>query len=309
MMIDAIAHVTVGVADLAPVRSLWIDRFGLEVVAARTGPDEGLATLWGISPEQTAEQLLLRTPGAATGYLHFVRFTDPGAPVRQGAAPTDLGPKSIDVNCHDMPARYAELQEAGYAFRSAAVEYEILGLQAREAQMPGHDDINVVLVEILSAGYEIEFTSQGYGAVTSFVVIVPDTRTEAAFYREVFGLDEIMHHRVTGPGIEEVVGLPPGAALDLRLMGREGQLFGRMELIAYEGLEGIDRFALAHAPAVGTLGCGYAVDSVQAFCRRARTAGFDAAEHPNIDTIFGDGDMGILYSPAGLRIELFSHRA
>ena len=160
-MIDAIAHVTVGVADLAPVRRLWIDRFGLEIVAARVGPDEGLATLWGISPERIAEQLLLRTPAAPTGWLHFVRFNDPDAPVRQGAAPTDLGPKNIDVNCHDMPARYAELQQAGYAFRSTVVEYEVADLRAREAQMPGHDDINVVLVEILSEGYEIEFTSRG----------------------------------------------------------------------------------------------------------------------------------------------------
>jgi len=307
-MIDAIAHVTVGVADLTPVRSLWIERFGLEVVAARSGPDAGLATLWGIAPERIEEQLLLRTPGAETGYLHFVHFNDPDAPVRQGAAPTDLGPKNIDVNCHDMPARYAELQEAGYTFRSAAVEYEIVGLRAREAQMPAHDDINVVLVEILSEGYAIDFTPRGFGAVTSFVVIVPDTRVEGDFYREVLGLDEVMHHRVTGPGIEEVVGLPPGAALDLRLLGREGKLFGRMELISYEGLDGFDRFALARAPAVGTLGCGYAVDSVQAVCRRARAAGCVIEEQANVDTIFGHGDMGILYSPAGLRIELFSNR-
>lgn len=302
---DAIAHVTVGVADLAPVRGLWIDLFGLEVVATRTGPDEGLATLWGISPERVAEQLLLRTPGAETGWLHFVRFNDPDAPVRQGAAPTDLGPKNIDVNCHDMPARYAELQRAGYAFRSAAVEYEIAGLRAREAQMPGHDDINVVLVEILSDGYEIDFTAQGFGAVTSFVVIVPDTGAEAEFYREVLGLDEVMHHRITGPGIEEVVGLPPGAALDMRLMGRDGKLFGRMELIAYEGITGFDRFGLARAPALGALGCGFSVDSVRAVCRRARRAGLDVQEYGALDTILARGDKAVLRSPAGLRIEIY----
>jgi len=304
-MIDAIAHVTVGVADLAPVRGLWIDRFGLEVVAARNGPDEGLARLWGISPERIAEQMLLRTPGAATGWLHFVRFDNPDAPVRQGAAPTDLGPKNIDVNCRDLPARYAELQQAGYGFRSAAVEYEIAGLRAREAQMPGHDDINVVLVEILSEGYEIDFTAKGFGAVTSFVVIVRDTRAEADFYREVFELDEVMHHRITGPGIEEVVGLPRGAALDMRLMGRAGKMFGRMELIAYEGLTGFDRFGLARAPALGTLGCGFAVDSVQAVCARARSAGLDVEEHGAVETILGCGDRAILHSPAGLRIEIY----
>jgi len=305
MMIDAIGHVTVGVADLAPVRDLWIDHFGLEVVVARNGPDEGLATLWDISPDRIAAQLLLRTPGAATGWLHFVQFNDPAAPVRQAAAPTDLGPKNIDVNCRDMPARYAELEEAGYAFRSAIVEYEVDDIHAREAQMPGHDDINVVLIEVLSEGFDIDFSPAGYGAVTSFVVIVPDTCVEADFYTDVFGLDEVMHHRITGPGIEEAVGLPPGAALDMRLMGRAGKLFGRMELIEYEGLAGVDRFARARAPALGTLGCSFAVDSVQAVCRRARAAGLDFEEYDNIDTIIGRGDRAILYSPAGLRIEIY----
>ena len=36
-MVDAISHITVGVADLTPVRALWIDQFGLEIVAERSG--------------------------------------------------------------------------------------------------------------------------------------------------------------------------------------------------------------------------------------------------------------------------------
>jgi hypothetical protein len=113
----------------------------------------------------------------------------------------------------------------------------------------------------------------GYGGVTSFVVIVPDTRVEAAFYRDIFDLDEIMHHRITGPAIEKAVGLPTGAALDMRLMGREAHIFGRMELIAYDSLKGTDRFALARAPALGTLHCGFAVESMQQILGRAQRAG------------------------------------
>ena len=304
-MADAIAHVTVGVADLKPVFDLWTDRFGLETVTRRRGPDSGLARLWGIEAANIADQLLVRTPGAVTGWLHFVQFDKPDAPVRRGAAATDLGPKNIDVNCRDMPVRYAELQAAGHSFRSGIVEYEIGGIRAREVQMPGHDDINVVLIEILSRGFDINFSPQSYGAVTSFVVIVPDTTVEAEFYRNVFGFDELMHHCITGPGIEEAVGLPKGSALEMRLMGHQRKIFGRMELITYKGFEGLDRFALAKPPALGILHCGVAVESVQQVVRRARIAGSSAVEFDRIETIFGSGEMATVNSPAGLRIDVY----
>lgn len=304
-MVDAIAHVAVGVADLQPVFDLWIDRFGLEIVAQRTGPDASLGKLWEIPAERVVDQVLLRTPGAATGWLHFVQFDKPDSPVRSGAAATDLGPKNLDVNCRDMAARYAELQALGYCFRSEIVEYRVGEIHAREVQMPGHDETNIVLIEILSDGFDIELSPAGYGGVTSFVVIVPDTRVEAAFYRDIFDLDEIMHHRITGPAIEKAVGLPTGAALDMRLMGREAHIFGRMELIAYDSLKGTDRFALARAPALGTLHCGFAVESMQQILGRAQRAGLALHEFQDLDTIFGAGPMGVLQSPAGLRIEVY----
>lgn len=304
-MVDAIAHVTVGVADLQPVFDLWIDRFGLEIVNRRRGPDPGLGKLWNIPAERIADQILIRTPGAATGWLHFVRFDKPDPPVRKGASVTDLGPKNLDVNCLDMPARYAELQGLGYSFRSDVVEYRVGDVHAREVQMPGHDETNIVLIEVLSDGFEVAFSATDYGAVTSFVVIVPDTRLEADFYRRIFGLDEVMYHRITGAEIEKAVGLPKGTALDMRLMGREKHIFGRMELIAYEGLAGENRFPLAIAPALGILQCGFAVESVKEFIETARSSGLAVDEVRDVETIFGAGHMGVLHSPAGLRIEVY----
>jgi len=85
----ALAHVIVGVADLAPVRQLWCDIFGLEVAASRDGHDTELAAAWSLPSDAIDGQLLLRTPGAASGWLHIVRFARPGPPVRDAAAPTD----------------------------------------------------------------------------------------------------------------------------------------------------------------------------------------------------------------------------
>lgn len=304
-MVDAISHLTIGVADLRPVREFWIGRLGLEVVAARQGPDADLAGLWGLAAERIADQLLVRTPGAKTGWLHFVQFNDPDPPVRLGAAPTDLGPKNIDVNCTDIHAHVAEFMAAGHTFRSAVSEYHIDDIHACEVQMPGHDETNIVLVEVLSEGFEIDYSPAGFGAVTSFVVVVPDTRVEGEFYRRVFGLDEVMHHRLTGPEIEAMIGLPEGAALDMRLMGREGNLFGRVELIEYEGLRGTDRFELAKAPATGVLHASLSVPSIDAVLGIVRESGTDAQDLGAADLIYGKGRVAVLRSPAGLRIELF----
>jgi hypothetical protein len=237
------------------------------------------------------------------GWLHLVQFDRPDPPVRRDAATIDLGPKSLDVFCRDMPARYAELESDGYRFRSPISEYEVGDLQAREVQMPAHDDTNVVLIEVF--GWDVRLSDAGYGAVTSFVVIVPDTEVEGAFYAELFDLDELMHHRIAGPAIEQAVGLPKGSALIMRLMGRETERFGRMELIQYEGLTGTDRFPLAKAPALGTLHCRFQVDSLEAFAERAGQAGAAVRHYGSIQTIFGSGPAAVVYSPAGLRLEVF----
>ena len=101
----------------------------------------------------------------------------------------------------------------------------------------------------------------------------------------------------------KAVGLPKGAALDMRLMGRERNLFGRVELIEYVGLGGTDRFGLAKPPATGALHIGFAVPSIGALTEAA--PGIEAHDFGAVDLIYGRGRVAALRSPAGLRIELF----
>ncbi|HJP05347.1 MAG: hypothetical protein CL799_01970 [Chromatiales bacterium] len=303
-----ISYVSIGVADMASAEKLWVKALGLEIVDRRQGPDPELGKLWGLPADQFANQVLLRTPGAETGQLHFVQFREPDEPVRKGAAPTDLGAKNIDVNCTDMPELAEKLRGAGYSFRSDIAEYEVGGIHAREVQMPGHDEVNIVFIEILSQGFEVNYSPQGFAALTSFVVIVPGTLIESRFYQDVFGYDEIMHHRITGPGIEEAAGLPKGTALDMRLCGSEDNLFGRMELIEYEGLLGENRFRRAVPPATGILRCGFIVESLDDVVTRASGMSIDVKHSGDVDAIFGNGAMALLNSPAGLQIEVLQQR-
>jgi catechol 2,3-dioxygenase-like lactoylglutathione lyase family enzyme len=302
-----IGWVSVGVADMAAVRSLWVEQLGLDVVDRRVGPDPELAGLWNIPAEQIIEQLLLATPGATTGLLHFVQFRDPAPAVREGAAPTDLGAKNLDANCTGMPELVEQLMAAGYTFRSAIGEYELDDIRAREVQMPTHDALNVVLIEVLSDGFEVEYTRQGYAALTSFVVIVPDVDKEVQFYQQLFGMQDILTHKLSGPAIEMAAGLPAGTVLDLHLLGEPDNLLGRMELIEYVGVQGDNRFANAVPPSTGILRCGFKVDGAAEFAARAAAQGVELINQTKIDAIFGAGQMLELVSPAGLRIEVLAH--
>jgi catechol 2,3-dioxygenase-like lactoylglutathione lyase family enzyme len=305
-MSDGIAYVSIGVSDMNAVRNLWVDELGLDIIARRQGPDEELARLWGLPAEQFADQLLLATPGATTGYLHFVQFNEPGESVRLNAASTDLGAKNIDVNCSGMPALVERLKVAGYSFRSEIGAYEIDGIQAQEVQMPVHDDINVVLIEVLSEGFEVGYTDKGFAALTSFVVIVPDIVPEADFYRDLFGFQQILRHELSGPELEMAAALPKGTVLDLNLLGHPENLFGRMELIEYKGVSGANRFARATPPATGILRCGFKVDSLDAFLVRATQQGVEITRSLQIDAIFGKGQLLELTSPAGLQLQVLA---
>jgi catechol 2,3-dioxygenase-like lactoylglutathione lyase family enzyme len=297
-----IAWVSIGVTDMPAVRALWVDELGLDVIARRQGPDDELGRLWDMPADQFEEQLLLATPGADTGFLHFVQFSAPGEAVREGAAPTDLGAKNLDVNCTDMPALVERLRAAGYAFRSAIGQYEIDGIEAREVQMPAHDGINVVLIEVLTDGFEVSYTARGFAALTSFVVIVPDVGREAGFYKKLFGMQEILRHRFSGAAIEMAAGLPAGTVLDLHLLGEQDNLFGRMELIEYVGVQGDNRFVRARPPATGILSCGFRVASLDEFARQAAEIGSAVSGRTKTDTLFAKGEVAQLTSPAGLQI-------
>jgi catechol 2,3-dioxygenase-like lactoylglutathione lyase family enzyme len=288
------------------VEHLWVKQLGLEIAARRQGPDAGLAELWDVPAEQFAEQLLLRTHGASSGYLHFVQFHKPGESVRMNAGSTDLGAKNIDVNCTAMPALVEQLKAAGYRFRSEIAEYEIGGIKAREVQMPVHDDINVVFIEVLSKGFEVNYTAQGFAALTSFVVIVPDAEQEACFYKQLFGFDEILRHELSGAALEMAAALPKGTVLDLHLLGHPGNLFGRMELIEYKGVQGVNRFERAVPPATGILRCGFKINALEPFIARLEQQGIPISGRFQVDTIFGNSLILMLESPAGLKLQLMA---
>jgi catechol 2,3-dioxygenase-like lactoylglutathione lyase family enzyme len=303
----AYAYATISVADMDQALALWSTRFGMRVAVRREGSDPDLAAVWGLDTRDIIDQALLLTPGMAQGGVHLVRFRVPGAAVREGAAPTDLVPKSVDIAVRDLPARHAELEAAGYRFRSGIGRFETDGVVVHEVHLPGPDGVNLVFLE--QEGKPEPVSPEGYGVAPQVVATSPDNLREKDFFERVLGLEETSYHRFAGPEVERTIGLPPGAALDIRIFGDAGYDYGRLEIVQYEGVKGADLYPRARPPARGLLSVTFFVPDVGAVLERAAATGAGVPQAAPVDhgirsTIFGAARMATLTSPAGLRIHL-----
>ncbi len=297
----AYAYAVISVADMDQALGLWVDRFGMRVVARREGTDPGLARVWGIDAGEIIDQALLLTPGMEQGGIHLVRFKVPGPAVREGAASTDLVPKSIDIAAHDLPARYAELTAAGYQFRSKIGRFESPGVVVHEVHLPGPENVNLVFLE--QEGKPEPVSEKGYGVAPQLVAISPDNKRDKVFYEEVMGLWETSYNRFAGPEIERTIGLPKGAGLDIRIFGDPSYDYGRLEIVQYEGAKSANLYPKAKPPARGLLSVTYFVPDVGAILARA-PATAAPVDHGSVDSIFGRARLATLTSPAGLHIDL-----
>ncbi len=296
-------NVTLGVANLDAALALWVDTFGFEVSLQSEGPDSGLAHLWSLQAQDIARQAVVRTPGQHTGMIHLVEFNDPQPPIRQGAEVFDLVPKNLDIHVRDLPARVEELKAAGMRFRNE--NYSEITIPGggifREIHMPAHDEVNVVLLEVI--GEELPYTSRGFAGVGPVITIVPDAGEEKQFYQDILGLDILSDNILAGPEIEKMVGLPPGAALDVSVLGNENQHFGRIEIVDYQGVEGEDLYPRARPKALGTLQVSYTISDLQPLISRLEAAGITYTRYGDVRTLLGSGEAIAFHSPAGFRIE------
>lgn len=296
----AFAYVVISVTDMDQALGLWVDRFGMQIVTRRDGHDAALARVWGLSQDAIIDQALLRTPGATQGGVHLVRFKLPGPIVREGAAPTDLVLKSVDLAVVDIQKRYDELAAAGYQFRSPVGSMQAGKVKFLEAHMSAHDGLNIVLVEI--PGKHELTSAKGYGVVPQVVLTTGDNVREATFFQSLMGMSQVSSSRLAGPEVEKTIGLPPGAGLDIRILGDPKNEYGKLEIVQYEGVHSKNLYPRTQPPARGMLSVTYIVSDLGSLLSRGTTLGI--VEHGKVNCVLGSGRMASLTSPAGLRIDL-----
>ena len=103
-----------------------------------------------------------------------------------------------------------------------------------------------------------------------------------------------------------MVGLPPGAGLDVSIWGRKGHALGELELIEYQGVEGSDLYPRAVPKARGILQLTYRVDRLAEIVARLEAHGIDFERRESVSTLAGQGALLRFSSPAGLRIDVMA---
>jgi catechol 2,3-dioxygenase-like lactoylglutathione lyase family enzyme len=297
--------VTVGVANLDKALELWVGTFGFEKLASSEGEDAELATLWKILPTDIKRQALLGMPGSTYGKLHLVEFTEPGPPVREGAQVFDLCPKNLDIYVSDLPARVKEMQANGISFRNPEPSEVTApdGTVFREIHMPGHDEINIVLLEVI--GKEMEFSDKGFTGIGPLIAIVDQAEIEKNFYASVMGMDILSDNLLEGPEIEKMIGLPPGAKLDVSIWGQKEYSLGQIELVDYQGVKSNNLYPVTVPTQLGILHTSYAVTDIEAFKQKLHDAGINHFDRGYRELIFGSGKFIRFRTPGGMNIEAF----
>ncbi len=297
------SKVTVGVDDLDQALDLWVDTFGLELVARERGPDAELGRLWGIDAADIERQALVGTPGQRLGRLHFVEFNNPDPPVRRGAATFDACPKNLDIYVDDMTLQVEKLKRRGYEFRNDHFSEVTApnGMRVREIHLPAHDDLNIVLLQVIDN--TLAFPPGGFAGVGPLVTIAPNVCDEGDFYRQVLGLDLVMESVLKGTHVEKMIGLPEGTALHFSVWGDSDAPFGRLEVVSYEGVTGSNLFGRARPKALGILHVSYTTDNLVTLTARLEDADVAYRRHGLTTTIGGSGETISFSTPAGFRVE------
>ena len=299
------SSLTVGVADLDKALELWVGKFGFSKLATRDGEDAELASLWRILPSDIKRQALLGMPGSRYGKLHLVEFTEPGPAVREGAQTFDLCPKNLDIYVHDLPSRVKEMQADGYSFRNAEPSEVTApdGTRFREIQLPAHDELNIVLLEVI--GKEMDFSAEGFAGIGPLITVVGHAGRERDFYADVMGFDILSDNILEGPEIERMIGLPTGSGLDVSIWGNAHIPLGQIEVIEYRGVQGNDLYPIAVPTQLGILHVSYEVANLEAFKRKLHASGINHSDRDYRDVIFGSGRFIRFRTPSGMNIEAF----
>lgn len=236
--------------------------------------------------------------------MHLVEWDVAPESVRAGAQVFDLCPKNLDIYVDDLPKRMAELAERGVVFRnehySEAVSPD--GVHFREIHLAGHDDINIVLLQVI--GSDTRFPDSGFYGVGPLVCIVRDPESEKHFIDKVLGLSMSHDNILDGPEIETMIGLPAGCALEVSIWAEPGQVLGEVELVTYQGTDGADRYPRALPGARGVTHLNWWLDEIEPFAAHLKTHGISYELSRVESSLFQSSSSLIFQSPAGLRLEV-----
>lgn len=245
MKVSAIRRCTLGVSDMERSLQLFRDLMRLTVES------EGVMTVaelafYSLPAATVARYVELSCRGYPVGRLRLIQYS-PAATgyVRSdhagGDTATDVGPKAIDFYVADPIApRVAEIEQAGYHFRSRPIRHVVGDTESEECLFSGPDGVPVLIMvghrhtdEELRPGCVAE---SPYSEIATISIVAGSLEASRAFYEHTLGL-KLVSDAETDPthrdSVNDLTGVPTNTRVHFRLYGESGEASGKILIVHF----------------------------------------------------------------------------
>ncbi|MFA1541876.1 VOC family protein [Actinomadura monticuli] len=237
-MFDGIDIVVLPVADTGPLRELYVDLMGFEVVEDGPVRDADVrARLWDL-PLPPAESVLLGKPGSRGGWIRLVGV--PGLPAPDPAGVPDRpGAYALDFYLRDPAAAEEALEGRGWTFVAGPVDYLLPGTDhpVRERMLDQtRSGLRHAFVQYREGRTRCvlgERPEEDVSEVNAVVFATGDLPGARAFVTDVLGGRVYFSGRFDGPAVERLLGLPAGAGFDAAIARGPASRNARLEFIEH----------------------------------------------------------------------------
>ena len=271
---------------------------------------------YGLSADASAEELLLSAKGSDVGFIRLIRFdnTDTKKPMRPGSRAWDTGCYfSLMVRMKGLREIYDEAIEMGWWTETPVAEIKfgesrldvVIFKGPDGLQIQGYDRLEPPLPESFP---EFDRISQPF----NIMQMIKNRENSRKFFVDLLGFDTFFYG-VPFTAKEEAV-TPLGIPLNLTTKTQyrtaiyypvAGEL-GRVEMIEFMDIKGLDHSEKCHAPNLGLLSIKYSIEDMQQTLGMLKSRGLQSVDVNEIKLQpYGDISIFSLSSPDGAIIEFY----
>lgn len=222
----------------------------------------------------SGDVLTLKARGSDAGYVRLIRFDDAGrkVPTRPGARSWDTGCFwSFMVRAHDLETIYDDAIAMGWGTETPIAPLSFNGSELNIVVFKGPDGLQVQAYERLNRPVPEGFTPfQRLSRPFNIMQMTRDREAVRVLMEDVLGFERVWY----GPPYTDdeptlmPLGIPQNLTTDVPYLAgiftpQTQVLYGRMEYIEIDGLDGFDYADRCHAPNLGWLSVTYPVASVE----------------------------------------------
>lgn len=306
---------TASVSDLDQTARFFQDIGSYETVHRGPLDTKEIATL-ELPDGASGEVLTMRAPGSDAGYVRLIRFDNAGrkVPTRPGARAWDTGCFwSFMVRANDIERVYDDAIAMGWGTETPIAPLSFNGSELSIVVFKGPDGLQVQAYERLNRPIPEGFTPfERISRPFNIMQMTRDREAVRVLMEDVLGFERVWYglpYTDNEPTLMPL-GIPQNLTTSVPYKAgiftpQTQSLYGRMEYIEIDGLDGFDYADRCHAPNLGWLSVTYPVSSVETAKSLIEDRGWaiDQDIYTTDRPSFGPMDVFSIKAPDGATIE------